>query len=273
MLTEENNSAILRLLDIMAKLRSPEGCPWDRQQTHQSLKPYLMEECAELMDAIEDHDIPGIREELGDLLLHIVFICQIATEDGLFTFDEVVEYIVEKMLRRHPHVFGDNEFSADHPDQVVEIWEEIKRREKKIVPKSVLDNIPRHLPSLLRARKIQKTVAKYGFDWDTEPQIIEKIEEELSELKTAINDNDDQLVEEEIGDLLFAVVNLSRFRNGPTGDELLIRATRKFQTRFRFIEDRLAEKGRKLEESSLDEMESLWQKAKELDNQLQGTTK
>ncbi len=264
-MTEKLNDRIdwiQKLIEVMERLRGPGGCPWDRKQTHQSLKKYLVEESAELMDAIDDEDIPGIQEELGDLLMHIVFHSVIAGENDHFDFNQVAQVSAEKMLRRHPHVFGDE--SVETPEEVVGLWEEIKRREKgeRKGEHSVMDGIPRNLSALLRARKAQKKAAEYGFDWEKQEQIIDKIQEELDEIREAVREGDGQAIDEEIGDLLFAVVNLSRFRNGPSSEELLNNTIMKFIYRFKYIESELAKQGKSLMESSIDEMEALWQAAK-----------
>jgi MazG family protein len=250
------------LLKVMEKLRSPEGCPWDRRQTHETLKLYLAEECAELIDAIDNNDQEGICEELGDLLMNIVFNCVIANEKGHFHFNDVLAGIISKMIRRHPHVFGD--VQAESADDVVAVWEKIKQREKKncAVPESVLDGIPRSLSALLAARAAQRKAAGYGFDWSSEAQIVEKIEEELAELKSAMASGNQEHVDEETGDLLFSIVNLIRFRDRATPEDLLNAATRKFKNRFQYIEKELKAAGRSLADASLDEMEMLWRKAK-----------
>lgn len=250
------------LLSVMEKLRSPEGCPWDRQQTHETLKLYLAEECAELIDAIDNNDPAEICEELGDLMMNIVFNCVIANEKGYFNFNDVLAGIINKMIRRHPHVFGD--VQAQSADDVVIVWEQIKKREKKdrATPESVLDGIPRSLSALLSARAVQRKAAKYGFDWSSEAQIVEKIDEELAELKSAMASGNQEHVDEEIGDLLFSVVNLIRFRDRTTPEDLLNAATRKFKTRFQYIEKELKASGKTLADAALAEMEMLWRKAK-----------
>lgn len=251
---------VKKLVEVVSVLRGPGGCPWDREQTHKTLKPYLIEECAELMDAVDDNDADSVCEELGDVLMHIIMNSRIASEKGHFDFNEVAKRCVEKMIRRHPHVFGEKKASTS--GEVLDIWEDVKKQEKKKHAVSVMDGIPRHFPALLRATKVQKKAAKYGFDWNSEEQIIRKIEEELDELKKAHNDRDARAVDEEIGDLLFAVVNLCRFRKSVSAEELLASAVKKFQNRFRYIEEQLALKGKGLEQSSLKEMEKLWEKAK-----------
>ena len=251
---------MVELITILKKLRSEQGCPWDREQTHTTIKSCLIEECAELLDAIDDKDDDGICEELGDVLLQIVFHSQIATEEGRFTFDDVARNISEKLVRRHPHVFGSD--SAETPDDVLKIWKKVKRTEKDD-PENRFDRIPRHLPSLMRATEYQKKVAKVGFDWSSQNQILDKISEEIDEIKEAMLSGDEKAIDEEIGDLLFAVVNLARFRNRTPAEELLAKAIYKFKTRFDFIEKELFLKNSTPEESNIEEMEELWNKAKE----------
>jgi len=249
------------LLEVMDKLLSDQGCPWDREQTHSTLKKFLVEECAELLDSIDDEDDVGICEELGDLLMHIVFHSNIAAKEGRFNFDDVAKVITEKMIRRHPHVFGDEK--VNHADEVLAVWDRAKAEEKGDRGfTSILDGIPRHMPSLLRARELQKKAAKVGFDWEKPEQIIEKIEEELEELKNAYLSGDEKHVDEEIGDLLFAVVNLSRFRNRIPAEELLAKANTKFIQRFQYIEKELEKSGNSLNKASIEEMEELWNEAK-----------
>lgn len=255
----ENEEKMEKLVGIMKKLRSPEGCPWDREQTHKSLKKCLMEECAELMDAIDVENEHEMCEELGDILMNVVLHSVMAEERGSFTFADVVDGICEKMIRRHPHVFGDE--SVRNSTEVLGLWDRVKKLEKSD-RKSVLDGIAYHCPALLQAEKLQKKVAKYGFDWSNERQIVAKIQEELNEVKAAMDSGDQTHIDEEIGDLLFATTNLSRFRKRSSAEELLAAANRKFATRFRYIEKCLAERGRSLEESTLAEMDALWEEAK-----------
>jgi tetrapyrrole methylase family protein/MazG family protein len=250
---------IEHFIEIISKLRSPEGCPWDREQTHSSLKEFLIEESAELLDAIDDGDTAEICEELGDLLLHIVFHSQIAMENGEFDFNDVVQTVTAKMIRRHPHVFADEK--ADNPDEVLTIWKKVKKEEKGD-SFTRFERIPRHMPALMRAREYQKKVAKVGFDWSSQSEILDKIIEEVTEVKTAMESGNEQAIDEEIGDLLFAVVNLTRFRKRTSAEELLAKAIQKFQKRFDYIESQLNEKGSTPEESDINEMEKLWNKAK-----------
>ena len=265
MSSKSNTELLKELIDTVATLRSPQGCPWDREQTHTSLKPFLIEETAELLDSIDDKDDYGICEELGDILLHIIFHSQIAKEEGRFTFDDVVLGINEKLIRRHPHVFGDK--TAKNASEVLEIWQAAKRKEKPESKDSRFGRIPRHLPALQKAEEYQKKAAKVGFDWSTQNDIIDKISEELNELKEAIRENNNSNIDEEIGDLLFAISNLSRFRKRKQSEELLALAINKFKNRFEYIERELSKQNKRAEDSTLEEMESLWNRAKkELSN-------
>jgi tetrapyrrole methylase family protein/MazG family protein len=252
------------LCDVLRRLRAPDGCPWDREQTHATLKPFLVEECAEALDAIDDGDDAGIRDELGDLLMHIVFHAQIAAETGRFDLQEVARMAVEKMRRRHPHVFG--EASATDAAAVEDLWEQIKAEEKPERRRpgvtAAMARIPRHLPALLRAEKIQRKAAKVGFDWHSPEPVLAKIGEELDELRHAFAQQNPQECEEELGDLLFALVNFSRFVSSAPAEELLSRATSKFQRRFAFIEQQLQDRGKTPEACTLDELEALWNEAK-----------
>lgn len=259
-----DDDPLKRLCVTLAKLRSPEGCPWDRAQTHSSMKEFLIEECAELLDAIDDNDPEGMCEELGDVLMHVIFHAQMAQEKGRFDFDEVVRGVTEKLIRRHPHVFAGEK--ADNSEEVLELWSKIKSREKSDAGKKVsrFSRIPRHLPALNRARDYQVEAAKAGFDWSSQHEILDKIEEEVRELRKALQGDDDNAVDEEIGDLLFSVVNLSRFRKRASAEELLAKTVLKFKRRFEYIEKQLAAKGVRPEESNIEEMEALWQQAKTL---------
>ena len=252
---------IYKLLDVLEELRSENGCPWDREQTHSSLKKHLMEECGELLDSIDDNDDEGMCEELGDVLMQIVFHSKIAEHENRFTFDDVARKITEKMIRRHPHVFGDK--IANNVDEVRTLWNIEKTKEKGDRGfTSILDGVPRHMPALLKARELQKKAAKVGFDWSCSEQIIEKIEEEFQELKDAIASGDEIHIEEELGDLLFAIVNLSRFRNATPAEELLARANKKFISRFQYIEKELKKRNMTPQEATIEEMEELWNESK-----------
>lgn len=250
------------LLDLMARLRAPGGCPWDREQTIQTLRPYLIEEAYEALDAIEREDWEHLPEELGDVLLQVVFQSQIAREAGLFTIDDVVDAISGKLVRRHPHVFGEE--SIDTAGRVVKRWEQIKAEEKAqkdAEPESILDDTPRRQPALLEAFDMGKRAARKGFDWSRYDDLIEKLGEETRELAEAHADGDHNALEDEVGDLLFMAVNIARFLE--VNPELALkRANRKFRERFGYIERELRAQGRTLEDSSLEEMEELWQQAK-----------
>lgn len=252
------------LISVMKKLRAPDGCPWDRKQTHESLMPYIMEECAEFLDAVAEKDDSNMREELGDVLMHIVLHSVMAEERGAFTFSDVVRGITAKMKHRHPHVFSDEKV-AD-AEEVVGLWERVKAEEKEHAPEkhaSALDGVPMHCPALIQAEKLQKKAAKLGFDWSRQEEILDKIQEELDELREAVSAGDDTHADEELGDLLFAVCNLSRFRRRRSGELLLASANRKFKNRFVFMEKELAAQGRQISECTIDELEALWRKAKQ----------
>jgi tetrapyrrole methylase family protein/MazG family protein len=249
------------LIAIMKRLLAPGGCPWDQEQTHQSLKPYLIEEAYEVIEAIDSGSDDHLREELGDVLLQVVFHAEIAERDGRFTIDNVVRGISEKLRRRHPHVFGDA--SVENSSQVLKNWEEIKRKEKREKSEggSVLDGLPRSLPALIRARRIQEKVSRVGFDWARTEEVLMKVEEELGELKEASLRNDRAAIEEELGDLLFSVANLARFVS-VCPEDALRKTIDKFQRRFQYIERELPKRGKKLGEASLEEMDALWEEVK-----------
>lgn len=251
------------LVDIMEKLRSEEGCPWDREQTHESLKPYLIEECYEVLEALDSEDLELLEEELGDLLLQIVFHSQIAFEKDYFTIDDVITGICNKLIHRHPHVFG--ELSLDSSKRVLENWEEIKRKEKeeKSYTES-LTRVPKNLPSLMKSYKIQSKAAKVGFDWDNVEGAMEKVKEEMDELLQVYKTEKYEEIEEEIGDLLFAVVNVARFLE--VRPELALNKTvDKFIKRFNYIEIKSKELSIDLKDMTLKEMDNLWNEAKKID--------
>ncbi len=253
------------LLAIMAKLRSPSGCPWDREQSEHTLKKYLIEESYEVLEAIESKTPGELQEELGDLLLQIIFLSRIAEEKGQFSFLDIVHQLTQKLIRRHPHVFP----TPDHPSvspktarEVLQVWGEVKEREGKYARrKSLLDGIPLALPALERARRISDRVSRVGFDWPDIKGVWEKIGEELAELKKAEKGSSNEAVEEELGDLLFSLVNLGRFR-GISAEGALRRANRRFAKRFSWIEQGLRRRGRSLKDSTLEEMDELWNQAK-----------
>ena len=248
------------LVKIMEKLRSPEGCPWDRKQTHESLLPYLLEETYEVIDAVKKGSDEELKEELGDLLLQVIFHSQIAKERGAFDIEDVVDSISKKLIHRHPHVFGERE-DIKTAEDVNREWEKLKEKEGK-KKESLLDGIPESMPALERAYKLQKRAAKVGFDWKGFEGIKEKLIEEISEIEEEIKKGDRRKIEEEVGDLLFMAVNLARFL-GVHPEVALRRANEKFEKRFRYMEKRAKEMGRDLSEMSLEEMEELWQEAKE----------
>ncbi|MFA6715374.1 MAG: nucleoside triphosphate pyrophosphohydrolase [Victivallaceae bacterium] len=248
------------LLEIIRCLRAPDGCPWDREQTAESLKICMMEEVAEFLDAIDNKDYANLCEELGDLFMNLAFHVVIAEENKLFGIKDVFQEIIDKMLRRHPHVFADVE--VESVDDVMKVWAKAKAAEGKKPSQSVLDGIPRSLSALLTAREVQKKAAKYGFDWEKQEQILDKISEEVSELKDAMRTGNDAHIDEEIGDLLFAVVNLSRFRKRDCAEDLLRAAVGKFRKRFSHIEKELAARKIELEDAPIELMEELWIQAK-----------
>lgn len=247
------------LVEIMEKLRSKNGCPWDREQTHDTLLPYLLEETYEFIDSVKNKDFKNMKEELGDILLQVVFHSQIAKENGKFTVDEVIDEICRKLIFRHPHVFGERKDISSSED-VLKNWDEFKKAEGK-KRNSVLDGIPQSMPPIERAFKLQKKAAKVGFDWEKKEQVIEKVEEEWNELKEAIKNGNQENIEEELGDLLFAIVNLSRFLNVDPAIALH-RTNQKFIKRFKEMERKAKIEGNSLEKMSLEEMDKLWETVK-----------
>jgi tetrapyrrole methylase family protein/MazG family protein len=249
------------LVSIMTRLRSPTGCPWDREQTHLTLRPYLIEEAYEVLDALDNRDDGDFRDELGDLLLQVVFHAQIATEEQRFDIDDVARAINDKLVRRHPHVFGNTR--ADTADEVLTNWEKIKREEKGGKSrKSVLDGLPAGMPALLHAYRIQEKVARVNFDWDDVQAVLLKVGEEIDEVSKALEQGDKKKIEEEMGDLLFSMVNLSRHLNVPPEDALR-RSNDKFMRRFRYIEAALELRGENLERATFEELDALWEEAKQ----------
>jgi ATP diphosphatase len=259
-----------KLVEIMATLRGPNGCPWDKEQDFNSLKPMLVEEVYEVLEAVENGDFDSLSEELGDLLLHVIFNAHLGKESGRFDINTVIEKISEKLIRRHPHVFGSEKASTS--DEVIRNWEAIKAREKAeksktggSQPKSLLEGIPARLPAIHEAHQISARAARVGFDWPDIEGVFAKLQEEVGELKQVIADENggpsrDRL-EDEIGDMLFVIVNIARYLKIDS-ESALKRANRKFKSRFQFMEGELAKAGKTLEETSLDEMEALWKKAK-----------
>ena len=249
------------LYQVMKILHGPDGCPWDREQTHESLKPYLIEEAYEVIEAIDSGSDENLAEELGDLLLQVMFHAEISEREERFNIDDVIKGIISKLKRRHPHVFGEEK--VDSSDQVIKNWEQIKRKEKRTKKKdgSVLDGLPKSLPALIKARRIQEKVSRVGFDWDRTDEVMQKVDEELEELKEARLKNDKNAIEEELGDLLFAVANLARFVS-LCPEDALKKTIDKFQRRFQYIEKELPKHGKQLGEASLEEMDALWEEVK-----------
>ena len=248
------------LVGIIATLRSENGCPWDREQTHETLKSTLIEETYETLEAIDTGDPSKLKEELGDLLLNIMLQAQIAAEHKDFDIYAVIEILTEKLIRRHPHVFGD--VDVEGSEDVVKNWEAIKRQEAGYEDrKSVLDGIPNAMPMLLRAQKIQNRAARVGFDWEELTDVIAKVEEELEEVKASINTDGPEAVAMELGDLLFAIVNLCRFME-IQAEETLRKANRKFITRFKWMEAELERRGTNFEAQNLESLEAIWEAAK-----------
>jgi MazG family protein len=253
------STSFRKLCDIVAQLRAPGGCPWDREQTHESLLPALIEEAYEVAGAVRANDTANFREELGDLLLLIVMHAEIARESGRFNIDSVVSDVTEKLVRRHPHVFGESD--VRNSGAVLRQWDAIKREEKKETDGHYLDGLPDALPALMRAQKAQSKVARVNFDWRELRDVIAKIKEELNETKSAIASQDRQAIEDELGDLLFAVVNLAR-KCQLDAESVLQKATDKFVARFNRLEDELHNKGKKLGDVDLDELDQIWNEIK-----------
>jgi tetrapyrrole methylase family protein/MazG family protein len=264
-----------KLIDLMAALRAPNGCPWDRKQTHESLKPYLLEETYEVLESIDHQDDRKLSEELGDVLLQVLFHSQIASEAGAFTIDDVLDRLADKLVRRHPHVFpnGAEDSAPTNAEQVLAKWEDIKRVERQAEGRSqsVLDGVPQTLPALLRAYQIQARASRVGFDWSRDQagfdQVLAKIEEEIRELRSALrqplpHEAKHAEISAEFGDILFSLVNLARFLKVNPEDALRVAANR-FVARFQYIERRAAQAGRAVGELSLDEMNQLWEEAKQ----------
>ncbi len=244
------------LIHIMKRLRSENGCPWDKEQTHDSIKRYILEEAYELIEAIDENDTHKMKDELGDILFQVIFHCQLASENKSFTIEDVIKNAEEKMIRRHPHVFSDKKLST--PDEVIDQWDKIKQTEHAHRHRtSVLDGVPTNMPSLMRADKVQKKAAKTGFDWDKPEHIIDKIQEELYETTESLKEGDRKKIAEEIGDLFFAVANLARFLKFDP-EELSRKSVDKFIKRFKQVEQELASRGKHPQDSTLAEMDDIW---------------
>jgi len=246
------------LIKVMAALRGEKGCPWDREQTMESLKPFIIEEAYEVLEAIDEKNPEAVKEELGDLLFQIVFQCQIAREKGEFEMADVIDKIGKKMIARHPHVFGDADYKTTA--EVLVHWEAQKKREGKL-RESLLEGVPKTLPSLLRAHRLQDRASRVGFDWEKVDDVMKKLDEEIGEFREALEKKEEDAIEEELGDVLFMLVNISRFI-GVNPEDALRKTISKFISRFRYIEMSAADTGRKLSEMTLTEMDALWDEAK-----------
>src|SRR3954470_12520638 len=252
-----------KLVDIMSQLRGPGGCPWDREQTIESLRGFVLEETYEVLDAIDRGDHQALRGEIGDLLFEGVFLAQIEADEGRFSVAESLQSIAEKLIRRHPHIFGDRQSGVTTPGQVLEQWERIKAREQKDAGerRSLLRGIPNTLPALLRAHEIGSRVGAVGFEWARTTDVVTKIEEEVAEVRRAVESEGASRTEEEVGDLLFSIANLAR-RLGVEPESALRKANEKFSARFEAMEIALEERGRSVHDSSLDEMDAEWERVK-----------
>jgi len=248
-----------RVISIMRRLRAPGGCPWDAEQTHESLKRYLLEEAYEVLEAVDSGSDEHLKEELGDLLLQSVFHAAIAEERGSFTMDDVLDTLADKLIRRHPHVFGDLEITDSQAQ--VENWEKIKKQEKGEDRRSALAGVPPHLPALLKAQKITEKASRVGFDWEHLDQVMAKVMEELHEFEEALASGNQEHTEAELGDLLFAIANLGRFLALDT-EEALRKTINRFQKRFSHVEDQIHRRGISLHDASPAEMDALWEEAK-----------
>ena len=246
------------LVEIVEKLRAPDGCPWDREQTNQSLLPYFIEEVYELIESVDEENWDTVKEELGDLLLHVVFQASIGEDEGKFKLADSLTNVNEKLVRRHPHVFGDAK--ADAAFHAKQNWEAQKHKEKG--RKSRLDGVPKNLPALVRAQRLQQKASYAGFDWDEVEQVWDKVHEEIQELKDAQSNEAKDHIAEEIGDVLFAVVNLARYLDIPAEDALR-KTNQKFTSRFSKVEEGIKAQGKELEDATLEEMDAIWEMAKE----------
>jgi MazG family protein len=247
------------LVQLMTRLRGPDGCPWDRKQTLPSLKPFVIEESYEVVDAIDRDDRRGLCEELGDFLLQAVFIAEVTREEGSFDIYDAVTAIHEKLVRRHPHVFGDVE--AHDAEQVLVNWEKLKNEERKAENKSVLAGVPQSLPALLKAARLTEKAARVGFDWRRTDDVFDKLSEEIAEVREAIAAGDEAQVHDELGDLLFTIANIARKLN-VNAEEALQSTNRKFSRRFESMEASVRERGQNLDQLTLEQMDHLWDEAK-----------
>jgi tetrapyrrole methylase family protein/MazG family protein len=249
-----------RLVEIMARLRAPGGCPWDREQTFESIKKYTLEETYEVLDAIDRKDWDELRSELGDFMLQAVFYAEIAAEHKFFNIGDSLDAINEKLIRRHPHVFGSE--TAETEGDVRRIWDQVKKNERKDQKQGLLDSVPRAFPALVEAQQITSKAARAGFDWSNLDEVLAKLDEERAEFAEARERGSQEQIEDELGDLLFVLVNVARFANVDP-EQALRRSNSKFRTRFAHIERRLAAQGKEVAGTPIEELESLWQEAKE----------
>lgn len=247
------------LVALMTRLRSPEGCPWDRKQTLPDLKPYVIEEAYEVVDAIDRDERAALMEEIGDLLLQAVFITELTREEGTFDVYDSITAIHDKLVRRHPHVFGD--VVAHDAEQVLINWEKLKRDERQAENKSVLSGVPQSMPALLKASRLTEKAARVGFDWRRTEDVFDKLDEEMAELREAVASGETSKMEDEIGDLLFTIANIARKVN-VNAEEALQSTNRKFMRRFESMESQVREQGRNLDQLELEEMDHLWDEAK-----------
>jgi MazG family protein len=263
-MASDAGSAFQALVDIMARLRGPQGCPWDREQTLESLRAFLLEETHEVLEAIDRGDTDALRGEIGDLLFEGVFLAQVAADAGHFTVADSLESIAAKLIRRHPHIFDPGGTPLDTPGAVHQQWEQIKAKEQSAAGarRSVLGGVPKALPSLLRAYEIGTRVAAVGFDWAKTDDVVDKIEEEVAELRAALTSEGPARSEEEMGDLLFSIANLSR-KLGIDPESALRKANEKFTERFTALEENLHARDRSVHDATLEEMEAEWQRVKE----------
>ncbi len=260
-MARDSHPAFARLVEIMATLRGPTGCPWDREQTPDTLKPYLVEETYEVLEALETRDLHAFKDELGDLLLQIVFHAQLMAEVGVFTVDDVAQAIADKLVRRHPHVFGD--VQVKDADEVVQNWAKIKAKEKAgKADRSILAGVPHGAPALIQAQRLGEKAAHVGFDWPSAAEVFKKVEEETQELAATLSSQDVERQEHELGDLLFALTSLARHLN-LNAETALRQAGKRFDNRFRYIETQLIQNGEDIHCTSPARLEELWQEAKQ----------
>lgn len=260
LMTHSTHASFARLVDIMATLRGPNGCPWDREQTPDTLKSYLIEETYEVLEALEAKDLLAFKEELGDLLLQVVFHAQLMAEAGVFTIEDVAQAITDKLVRRHPHVFGD--VKVKDTEEVVQNWAKIKAREKAgKADRSALAGVPRGAPALVQTQRLGEKAARVGFDWTSAPEVFKKVEEEIQELAETLSSTDAERQEHELGDLLFALTSLARHLN-LDAETALRKAGKRFSTRFRYIETQLEQNQEDIHQTTPTRLEALWDEAK-----------